>query len=122
MSPSRKRPILFLFGLFTLCATLLSACGSPSGDALAHQACLDVQRSVSLYHQSTNTQNAASKAALVAKAESALRDALQPASLAGAGGGPWEALAMTLSESNRVSEATLITALNAQCAASLATN
>jgi hypothetical protein len=81
-----------------------------------------VQRSVSLYHQSTHATSAATKAALVAKAESALRDALQPASLAGGGGGPWEALAMTLSESNRVSEATLTTALNAQCAASLASN
>jgi hypothetical protein len=103
-------------------ATVLGACGSPSGDALAHQACLDVQRSISLYNQSTHATTAAEHAVLATKAQSALRQALQPAALAGGGGGPWEALAMTLSESNRVNESRLITALSAQCASSLQSN
>jgi hypothetical protein len=117
-----KRTSLLVAVTLTASALLLSACGGPSGDALAHEACLDVQRSISYYHQSTVATTAATQTSLARKAQAALRAALQPAALAGGGGGQWEALAMTLSESNRVSEARLVTALSAQCAASLETN
>ena len=100
-------------------ASLLGACGGSSGDALAHEACLDVQHSLTLYNESTHATSAAARTALAAKAQSALRKAMQPAALAGGGGGQWEALAITVSESSRVTESLLVTALSAQCASSL---
>ena len=118
----KKRASLFVAIALTSSGTLLSACGGPSGDALAHQACLDVQRSINFYNRSTRATTAAEQHALATQAQDALRQALQPAALAGGGGGQWEALAMTLSESNRVNESRLVTALSDQCATSLETN
>lgn len=101
---------------------LFSACGGTSADAYAHQACLDVHRSILLFDKSQSTADAHQRAKLGAEALSTLRQALQPAAAAGGGGGEWEALEMTLSESNRVAESTLIPALSAQCATSLQSN
>lgn len=54
-----------------------------------------------------------------ARALGALRSALQPAALAASNDGQWQALEATLSESSRVPESYLVTALSAQCAQSL---
>jgi len=116
-----RRSSRFLLGAtaFSTTSLLLSACGGPSADAYAHEACLRVHASILLFDKSQNASAAAKRAALAAQALSTLRNALQPAALAGGGGGQWEALEITLSESNRVAEATLIPALTAQCAATL---
>jgi hypothetical protein len=54
-----------------------------------------------------------------ARALDELREALPLAARAGSDGGQWQALGATLSESSRVPEGDLVTALQAQCAATL---
>lgn len=119
-----RRPSHRLRRLF--CATALvasgagiaSACGT-SASSLGHEACIDVGHSLSLYAQSTKTSDAALAEKDRARALSLLRQALQPAALAGSNDGDWQALMATLSESNRVPESKLVSALSAQCAQSL---
>jgi hypothetical protein len=102
----------------TVSALLLSACGQSAG-ALGHEACIDVAKSLSLYADSFKTHNPAASSRDQAKALDLLRTALRPAALAGSSDGDWQALMTTLSESNRVPEGKLVTALSAQCAETL---
>ena len=122
VTPGRTRTAVATLILVLSGGAVLGACGGQSADALAHKACLEVQRSINLYDQSQREANPATRAELASKALSVLRLALQPAAMAGGGGGQWEALEITLSESNRVAEATLIPALTAQCALPLQSN
>ena len=69
--------------------------------------------------QSTKTSDAALAGKDRARALTLLREALQPAALAGSNDGDWQALMTTLSESNRVPESKLVPALSAQSAQSL---
>lgn len=93
----------------------LSACGS-GGASLAQRACADVNRSIALYR--TSKAEPPGKAARTKqRALVELRHALRPAALAGSAGGEYQALKTTLSESSRVPEGKLISALTAQCAA-----
>jgi len=94
----------------------LSGCGSGSA-ALGNAACAHVQRSIELYAASRTTHGDAATR-LATEANVQLRDAARPASLAASGDGEWEALAATLSESSRVAESNLITALRDECASS----
>jgi hypothetical protein len=93
----------------------LSACGN-SGQSLARQACAHVDQSISFLKQSRRDGNSASAGAMEAKAEAQLRTALPIAAEAAYDDGQWQALMTTLSESNRVSPATLVPALSQQCA------
>lgn len=103
----------------TAAGASLAACGGSNADSLGHTACLDVQHSIKLYDQSLNSGSSTSSKDLALQATAALRKALQPAAIAGSEDGDWQALELTLSESNRVPERYLVTALTAQCAQTL---
>jgi hypothetical protein len=95
----------------------LAACGD-SGQSLARQACTHVDKSISLLEQSSRASNSdpLRASAMEAQAEAQLRTALPIAAEAAYDDGQWQALMTTLSESNRVSPATLMPALSQQCA------
>jgi hypothetical protein len=92
----------------------LSACGN-DGTALAKQACSHIDRSVELLKASGHQAEATKSAQLASQAYDQLRQALPIAAQAAYRDGEWQALMTTVSESNRVPEATLITALQQQC-------
>jgi hypothetical protein len=115
--PCADRPgrLAGAIGGLGLLGVLLGGCGSgPSGGVLVQEACAHVERSLTLYHRSTHEDGAAARRAQAA-ALVQLRDALRPAALAGSAGGQSQALQATLSESSRVPEGRLVTALSAQC-------
>ncbi len=95
----------------------LAACGS-GANAEGQQACAYVERSLQLYAASVAEQhagNAALASSERSQALSELRLALPLAARATNADGTWQPLEATLSESNRVPEANLVTALTAQC-------
>jgi hypothetical protein len=92
----------------------LSACGN-DGTALAKQACGHIDRSIQLLKESGHQADAATSAQLANQAYDQLRQALPIAAQAAYHDGEWQALMTTVSESNRVPETTLITALKDQC-------
>ncbi|MGO9028103.1 MAG: hypothetical protein ACLQOZ_05680 [Acidimicrobiales bacterium] len=94
----------------------LAACGG-GGTALARQACVHIDRSITLYQRSTDDTDPTRSAALSQQAYIELRQALPLAALAASQDGQYQALMTTVSESSRVPEVDLITALTAQCAA-----
>ena len=97
-------------------AVALSACGGPSGQALAQQACVHVHRSVQAYLRSTVAGTPpATVAQLQTVADRELRAALPLAAQANSADGSWNALMTTISESATVDEAHLIPGLRAQC-------
>jgi len=96
--------------------TTLSACGGNSGTALAKQACTHVDRSIVLLGRSDHQTDLSKSAGLRQQAYIELRKALPIAAEAAYHDGQWQALMTTVSESNRVGEATLVTSLEAQCA------
>ena len=93
---------------------LLGGCGGGGSSALVQEACGHVSRSIQLYERSTHQHGAMAErtraAALVQ-----LRRALRPAALAGSAGGQFQALQASLSESSRVPEGELVSALSAEC-------
>ncbi len=107
-----------LAALLAASGTVLAACGQDS-NALGHKACVEVSRSLRLFHQSQSDPDPSKAASQRNQALIDLRLALPSAALAGASDGQWEALMATLSESSRVPEADLVTALSAQCAQTL---
>ncbi|MHB1517496.1 MAG: hypothetical protein ACYCVN_10650 [Acidimicrobiales bacterium] len=92
----------------------LSACGG-GGTALAQQACAHITRSISLLHRSEHASDQSQANRLSQGAYDQLRAALPLAAQAAYHDGQWQALMTTISESNRVPESTLVTALSAQC-------
>jgi hypothetical protein len=98
----------------------LSACGN-SGATLAKQACGHINRSISLLKESDLEADHGDAAQLKQQAYDQLRTALPIAAEAAYSDGQWQALMTTVSESNRVPEATLVGALQAQCKAADAT-
>lgn len=103
---------LFAAGLFG------TGCGAPaSTDGM--QACVKVESSLHLYSQATAAARSG-RTAIAARdrtrALTALRFALPLASIAAGTDGSWQPLEATLSESNRVAESHLVTALSAECA------
>lgn len=112
---TRRPRRLLLLGAIALGGGALSACGSSGANALGAKACGSVNASLRDYAAAGRATGAA-RAGLLAKAQRELRDALPNAALAATEDGTdWQALAATLSETNRVSEGDLIQALNAQC-------
>jgi hypothetical protein len=94
----------------------LSACGN-SGTNLARQACSHINRSISFLKQSERPTDPKEAAKLKLEAYNQLRTALPITSEAAYDDGQWQALMTTVSESNRVPETMLVTALQQQCAA-----
>jgi hypothetical protein len=92
----------------------LSACGN-SGATLAKQACTHIDRSIDLLEESGHQSDHDQAAQDAAQAYSQLRAALPIAAQAAFQDGQWQALMTTVSESNRVPESTLVSALKAQC-------
>ncbi len=95
---------------------VVSGCGQ-GGQSLAQQACVHVDRSITLYKQAERTPDAATAAAKVKEAYVQLRLALPLAAAATSANGQWNALMTAISESARVQESNLIVALRAECAA-----
>ncbi|HMK62230.1 MAG TPA: hypothetical protein VK386_01315 [Acidimicrobiales bacterium] len=93
----------------------LAGCAHSNAQALVNQACTHVDKSLSLYQASTGAPSSATSQADGAAALQQLRDAL-PLAAAAAGEDPeWQAFMTTLSETSRVPEADLVTALSQQC-------
>ncbi len=101
--------------------SVLAACGN-GGVSLARQACAHVDRSIALLDQSARTANPTRSSSLNQQAYVELRQALPLAALAASQNGQWQALMTTISESNRVPEHDLLTALTAQCAVANSSN
>jgi hypothetical protein len=93
----------------------LSACGGDQGTALARQACTHINRSMTLLNEAQKQPAADENGKLAQQAYNQLRMALPIAAEAANSDGQWQALMTTVSESNRVPEATLEPALVAQC-------
>jgi hypothetical protein len=101
----------FVLGL----SATLSACGGISGTALAKQACTHIDRSITLLRESERQTDLTEAARTKERAYIELRDALPIAAQAAYQDGQWQSLMTTVSESNRVPETTLTSALTAQC-------
>lgn len=99
-----------------LCATGTAACGTSDALALARQACGHVQRSISLYQASQSAGTPAARQQQAAAALAELRQALPLAATAAGESAQWQALMTTLTESSRVPESDLVSALQQQCA------
>jgi translation initiation factor 2B subunit (eIF-2B alpha/beta/delta family) len=101
-----------------MAATSIAAagCGNQSGLTLARQACTYVNSSISLYDSSLTAKTQKQRTALANQAYSRLSLALQPAALATSDNSQWQALMTTISESSRVPESVLVSALQQQCA------
>lgn len=97
-------------------ALLLSGC-SNSGTSLAQAACAHVDVSIHLYTQAEHATTTADAHAKVDRATGQLSRALQLAAQANSENPAFNPLMTTLQEIGRTSEANLIPALRAQCAA-----
>lgn len=110
-----RRPLALLLGVatITLGSLLLSACAPRSG-AYAASACTLVRKSITIYERSLQESPPTATKDRV-RAQNLLRSALPLAALAASTDGTYEPLQTTLSESNRVTEGTLVHALRAEC-------
>lgn len=97
-------------------AVLLAAC-SNSGTALAKQACVHVDRSVHLFIQAEHATDPSTARSKAKEAVGQLEAALPIAAQATSANAAYNPLMTTLQEIGRTSEANLIPALRAQCAA-----
>ena len=113
-TPARFRRLAVGTAVAVGLGATLSACGN-DGTALAEQACAHVDRSLNLLAQAARQTDAAVTARLQEQAYIQLRQALPIAAQAAYRDGQWQSLMTTVSESNRVPEATLVSALRAQC-------
>ncbi len=112
--PARFRRLAAGTVLVVGLGTAVSACGG-DGTALAKQACIHVNRSLSLLTRAAHQTDATLAAQLQQEAYVQLRQALPIAAQAAYRDGQWQALMTTVSESNRVPETTLVSSLRAQC-------
>jgi hypothetical protein len=97
-------------------SAVAAGCGTQDGDALAKQACGYVTSSITLYESSLSDKSASGEIHLQDEAYDQLQLGLQPAALAAGDNGQWQALMTTISESSRVPEGVLVSALRQQCA------
>jgi predicted pyridoxine 5'-phosphate oxidase superfamily flavin-nucleotide-binding protein len=97
-------------------AILLSGCSQQGGLDLARQACTHVDRSIHLYKEAEATDLQSTARTRLQQAYNELRAALPLAAAATSDDGRWNALMTAISESARVNEAQLITALQDECA------
>jgi hypothetical protein len=93
---------------------LLAACGD-SALSQAREACVHVDRSISIFKDAEHANTTRQGDALVQRAYAELRDALPFAAMATSSNGQWNALMTTISESARVGEVHLLHALELQC-------
>ena len=92
----------------------LTACGASAG-GLAKASCAHVNTSIALFKRAERADDPTAAAALREKAYIDLLAAIPIAAQAAYHDIQWESLSATLSEANRVPEATLIPSLQAQC-------
>jgi hypothetical protein len=97
-------------------SVVAAACSTQDGDALARQACGYVSSSITLYDSSLSGKTPNEAIHLQDEAYDQLQLGLQPAALAAGDNGQWQALMTTISESSRVPERVLVSALQQQCA------
>ncbi len=97
-------------------AILLGGCSQQGGLDLARQACTHVDRSIRLYKEAEATDLKSTARTRLQQAYNELRAALPLAAAATSDDGRWNALMTAISESARVNEAQLITALQDECA------
>ncbi|HEY1446026.1 MAG TPA: hypothetical protein VGF51_14125 [Acidimicrobiales bacterium] len=117
MTPARRRRVLAGAVLLLIVPAGLAACTS-AGDAqaLARQACVHVNRSVTEWVASQRVGTPATTvAALQQRAEQQLRLALPLAAAANSDDGTWNSLMTTISEIETVDEGHLVPGLRAQC-------
>ena len=117
MTRHRHRPRALVVLLAALLAVGLAGCGTENSYGLAARACNHISRSIQLYEQSVKQTDPARAHALASQALAQLRVAMPLATEAAADDGSWQAMMTTLSESSRVPESHLITALKDQCEA-----
>ena len=117
MTPARRRRVWAGAVLLVGVPLGLAACSSvQDGQALAQQACVHVNRSVSDWVASERAGTpAATVAALQQRADQQLRLALPLAAAANSDDGSWNSLMTTISEIETVDEGHLVPALHAQC-------
>lgn len=118
MSGQKRGALRTATAALALCvggALLLSSC-SNAGASLAHQACVHIARSIHLYSQAEHATATAAQAK-ASEAAGQLEKALPLAAQANSADPAYNPLMTTLQEIGRTSEANLIPALRAQCAA-----
>ncbi len=98
-------------------ACSLAGCASHDGTDLARQACVHVERSITLYRASLHASSAAVAKGEQSEAVAQLRDALPVAATAAGEAGQYQALMATLAESGQLPESLLVHSLGEQCAA-----
>ena len=115
-APAGARLARFAAGALALLASgsVIASCGASAGD-LARASCVHVDASLALLHRAAGTTDSAEVTRLRGLAYIQLLQAIPIAAQAAYHDIQWESLATTLSEANRVPEATLIPALQAQC-------
>ncbi|MGA2837254.1 MAG: hypothetical protein ABSF84_11720 [Acidimicrobiales bacterium] len=115
-SPAGARLARLAAGALALLASgsVVAACGASAGD-LARASCAHVNTSLALLQKAKGTTDSQAATRLEAMAYIQLLQAIPIAAQAAYHDIQWESLATTLSEANRVPEATLIPALQAQC-------
>jgi hypothetical protein len=114
----RGRRVLALAAVTVGVVIGLAGCDSQgSGQALAEQACVHVQRSVGDWLRSSVPGTpSATVAELQKKATQELRAALPLAAAANSDDGTWNSLMTVISESSTIDETHLVPSLRAQCA------
>ena len=117
MTSARRRRVWAGAVLLVIVPVVLAACSSvQDGQALAQQACVHVNRSVTDWVASERAGTpAATAASLQQRAEQQLRLALPLAAEANSDDGTWNSLMTTISEIESVDEGHLVPALHAQC-------
>lgn len=117
VGPNRRaKAIAALVGLLGAAGFALSACSS-DGTSLALQACAHVDRSIKLYTEAQHSSNPAEANRDANEAVVQLEAAEPLAAAANSADPAFNPLMTTLQEIGRTSEANLIQALEAQCAA-----
>jgi hypothetical protein len=117
VTPARRLRVWAGAALLVIVPVVLAACTSASdAKALAQQACVHVNRSVTDWVDSQRAGTTAVIAAsLQLRAEQQLRLALPLAAAANSDDGSWNSLMTTISEIESVDEGHLVPALHAQC-------
>ena len=117
MTPARFRRVWGGAVLLLVVPVGLAACSSAQdGQALAQQACVHVNRSVTYWVDSLRTGTpSATMEKLQQRAGQELRMALPIAAAANSDDGTWNSLMTTISEIDTVDEGHLVPALKAQC-------
>jgi hypothetical protein len=110
------RHALFALAAIVAGSAVATGCAAQDGAALAKQACGYVNTSLSLYESSLIPAHHDQATHLQGQAYDQLQLGLQPAALAAGDDPKWQALMTTISESSRVPEGVLVSALQQQCA------